>query len=107
MKITKKDLILNYLKENGSITSLESFEKFRATRLSAIIYDLVHRDGYDIETKIEHSNGTHYGRYIYHGLKKEQPKKEMVKPVIEEHIIKQRDNDEMIYNKENGTTYLW
>ena len=35
---TKK--VLEYLQVNGSITSIEAFEKFRATRLSAIIFNL-------------------------------------------------------------------
>lgn len=48
-KITKTKKVLNHLKQYGSITSLEAFNMYEATRLSAIIFRLRNR-GYDIET---------------------------------------------------------
>lgn len=39
-KYTKKEKVLMYLKEFGSITSLDAIREFDATRLAAIIYDL-------------------------------------------------------------------
>lgn len=48
-KITKTKKVLNHLKQYGSITSLEAFNMYGATRLSAIIFRLRNR-GYDIET---------------------------------------------------------
>ena len=36
-KTSKHNEVLNYLKKNGSITSMEAIEMFGATRLSAII----------------------------------------------------------------------
>lgn len=66
---TKK--VLEYLQANGNITSLEAFEKFRATRLSAIIFNL-RKYGYSIISKPEsytNANGetSHFVRYIYEG----------------------------------------
>lgn len=49
-KTNKTTEVLNYLKENGSITSMDAFYKFGATRLSAIIFTL-RRRGYDIQNK--------------------------------------------------------
>lgn len=40
MKKTQIEDVLSYLKRYGSITSLKAIEKFGATRLSSIIYDL-------------------------------------------------------------------
>ena len=69
--MTKKEKVLNHLQNNKSITSLEAFNLFNATRLSSIIYDL-RKEGYKIETlKIpftEQGSGatSYYGKYIYH-----------------------------------------
>lgn len=48
-KINKTQLVLEHLQQYGCITSLEAIEKYGATRLSAIIYNLRKR-GYDIDT---------------------------------------------------------
>lgn len=37
---TQRHRVLVYLKTHDGITSIEAFEKFRATRLSSIIFDL-------------------------------------------------------------------
>lgn len=44
---TKSSKVLEHLKKYGSITSWEAIEKYGATRLSAIIYNL-RDDGYEI-----------------------------------------------------------
>ena len=44
--------VLAHLKERGHITSLEAIKLFGATRLSAIIYRLRYRYGYDITTNM-------------------------------------------------------
>lgn len=46
--------ILEHLKSKGSITSIEAFEKFGATRLSAVVFNL-RKDGFAI--KSEKMNG--------------------------------------------------
>ena len=48
-KKSKTGDILTHLKVKGSITSLEAFELYGATRLSAIIFEL-RKKGYDIKT---------------------------------------------------------
>lgn len=40
MKITQKDRIINYIRQFGSITSWEAIQLYKATRLSAIIFNL-------------------------------------------------------------------
>lgn len=37
---TQRQRVLNYLKMHDGITTAEAFEKFNATRLSSIIFDL-------------------------------------------------------------------
>lgn len=60
-KQSKKDRILMYMKTYGSITQKDAIDLFNAYRLSAIIYDLKHKDGYDITTGLEGKAG--YARY--------------------------------------------
>lgn len=54
--------ILKFMKENGSISSKEAFEKFGATRLSGIIFALRKR-GYVIDTEIWECK-TRYGKTV-------------------------------------------
>lgn len=57
-----------HLKKHGSITSWEAIQNYKATRLSAIIFNL--RKKYDIDTiMMETSEGIKYGKYIYKGEK--------------------------------------
>lgn len=49
--MSQRSEVLNWLKKGNTITSWEAFEKFGATRLSAIIFDLrkdLRKDGYNI-----------------------------------------------------------
>lgn len=69
MQTTYESLILDHLKKHGNITSMEAIHLFGATRLSAIIYILRHKRGYDIvsrkETvKTKHGRKTPIARYI-------------------------------------------
>lgn len=66
--MNKTQAVLNHMKENGSITSLEAIELYGATRLSGIIFNLRKR-GYDIDTQDEgcidrFGSATTYGRYF-------------------------------------------
>ena len=66
---TKK--VLEHLQTNGSITTIGAFMLFKATRLSAIIYNL-RKYGYSIISKPEsytNADGetSHFVRYIYEG----------------------------------------
>ena len=63
-KINKSNEVLNHLKSYGQIDSWTAIQKFRATRLSAIIYNL-RRIGYDIESKWKGtSDGSRFVKYI-------------------------------------------
>ena len=62
--------VLNHLQTKGNITSMEAFELYGVTRLSAKIYNLRKR-GYDIETldvvgKTRYGETCTYAKYIYH-----------------------------------------
>lgn len=48
--MNKHQAVREWLKTGASISSMEAIENFGATRLSAIIWDLRHRDGWNIET---------------------------------------------------------
>ena len=66
---TKK--VLEYLQTNKSITTMDAFIKFNATRLSSIIFNL-RKYGYVIKSINETSCNTngeisHYVRYVYEG----------------------------------------
>lgn len=51
MKMTHKDRVLKYMQDNGGITTLDAIKHFGNTRLSASIWILRHKDGFDIEAK--------------------------------------------------------
>lgn len=66
---TKK--VLEYLQTNGSITSIQAYDIFKATRLSSIIFNL-RKYGYSIVSVPEsytNQDGetSHYVRYVYEG----------------------------------------
>ena len=69
MRDLKKPLVLEHLKTKGSITSLEAFRLYKATRLSGIIYRL--RDKYNISTMMMdgEDGGAPYAKYIFKGEK--------------------------------------
>lgn len=62
MALSQEKLVLKHLQEHGSITSMDAIQLYGATRLSAIIYNLRHNEGYTIVTDIETvptRHGTH------------------------------------------------
>ena len=69
MRDQKQQKVLEHLKAHGSITSLEAIQKFRATRLSSIIYRL--RDRYNITTIMMDGidGGAPYAKYVFRGEK--------------------------------------
>ncbi len=62
MALTQEKMVLDHLQKHGSITSLEAIKLFGATRLSAIIYNLRHNEGYTIVSEIE-TVSTRHGTY--------------------------------------------
>lgn len=57
---TQRAAVLNYLRDKGSITSMEAYTELGATRLSAIIYDLK-RLGFNISS-VTKTVKTRYGK---------------------------------------------
>lgn len=67
----KAQLVKDHLLEHGSITSWEAIEKYGATRLSAIIFNL-RKQGYDIRTIMReetdrYGNTCQYANYVLKG----------------------------------------
>lgn len=68
-RMNKTMAVLLHLEEYGSISSLEAFRLFNATRLSAIIYNLRHLYNLNIQSeKVEftdrYGNNASYVNYI-------------------------------------------
>lgn len=93
--MTKKDKVLNYLIENGHITSIESFELFKATRLSGIIFNLK-KEGYIIDTIDRKGNDCVYAEYVYKG-KEERPYYQNKKSKL---AIRVKELEELIEQKD-------
>lgn len=67
--MTKTKAVLEHLKEHGSITSMEAFEMYGATRLSAIVFQL-RKHGHAIVSKDERTKDRYghmvtFTRYVY------------------------------------------
>lgn len=67
-KLTQEDRVLMHLQNNKSLTSMEAFNKYGITRLSAKIFDL-RRKGYNIasvgkEVKNRYGDTCHVAEYI-------------------------------------------
>ena len=60
---SQRDVVLAYLKKHKGITSLEAFEKWHITRLSAVIFDL-RKMGHDIVT-VDIDCDTKFGHCTY------------------------------------------
>ena len=60
----KTSAIIAHLIEHGSITSWEAIKRYRATRLSAIIFNLK-KKGFVFKTVTEKNNKSWYARYHY------------------------------------------
>lgn len=70
-KMTQEKAVQQHLHTFGSITSWEAIERYGATRLSAIIYNL-RKAGLDIETtnltvKNRYGNATTVAKYVLRG----------------------------------------
>lgn len=63
---TKTGKVLSHLQREGSIDTWKAIQLYRATRLSAIIFNL-RDEGYDIESKNMSGDGSHWTEYIYKG----------------------------------------
>lgn len=66
--LSKSKMVANHLVSVGSITSWEAIQKFRATRLSSIIFNLK-KSGFIITTTNEGNGQATFARYHYKGMK--------------------------------------
>lgn len=69
--VSQKKMVLDYIREFGSITPLDAFKDLGVTRLAAVIFELK-EDGHDIHTERERSKNR-YGqptRYARHSFGK-------------------------------------
>lgn len=66
-KMTQTQAIINHLLKYGTITSMQAFELYGATRLSAIIFNLKQRGYYIITRMVDGKNrfgeDVRYGEY--------------------------------------------
>lgn len=62
--MTKTEKVRNHLIENKSITSWEAIQLYKATRLSAIIFNLRH-DGMNIRTELKQGKDDEGRSYPY------------------------------------------
>lgn len=67
--VSQKKMVLDYIREFGSITPIEAFRDMGITRLSAIVF-ILKEEGHDIKADIEigrsrFGNLTRYARYSF------------------------------------------
>ena len=63
--MTQKQKVKNHMEKYGKITSMEAFRRYNITRISAIIYNLRHDDGLDIDN-IHISKKNKDGEYVHY-----------------------------------------
>ena len=67
-RTNKTQQVLRHLQTKGTITSMEAFELYGATRLSAIIFNLRHKyliESVDMEITDRYGNTCHFAKYVY------------------------------------------
>ena len=67
-KITQADRVMKYMRDFGSISSLDAFKDLGVTRLAAVVHTLRHKNGHVINMVTETSKNRYgdpvrYGRY--------------------------------------------
>lgn len=66
-KARQKSIVLAHLESSGSISSAEAWNAYGISRLSAVIWDLRHDDGYNIKTTIVYTRNR-YGDACSHAV---------------------------------------
>lgn len=59
---TKKRKVQNHLRKYDHITQLEAWDKYRASRLAAIIFNLK-KEGWEIVTNMQNEGGVCFAQY--------------------------------------------
>ena len=67
--VSQKEMVLDYIREFGSITPIDAFRDLGITRLSAVVFNL-REEGHNIEKVIEtgrnrFGNQMRYARYSF------------------------------------------
>lgn len=60
----QKQIILEHLKRNGTLTTLEGYEKYKIMRVGSVI-NMLRKEGYNIKTVMEYNKkkDKRYARY--------------------------------------------
>lgn len=60
----QKQIILEHIKQNGNITTLEGYEKYKIMRVGSVI-NMLRKEGYNIKTVMEYNKkkDKRYARY--------------------------------------------
>lgn len=60
----QKQIILEHLKRNGTLTTLEGYEKYKIMRVGSVI-NMLRKEGYKIKTVMEYNKrrNKRYARY--------------------------------------------
>ena len=65
---SQKDIVLQYMKDHGRITTMDAFRDLRITRLSARIWELrrqgIHINTQRVDYKDENGKPKHYDLYL-------------------------------------------
>lgn len=72
MERTQKDEVLKHLQKYGSITSLEAFDRYGITRLSAVIYKLKKEHKITSEALVTRNRYGHIVQYARYKLEAEE-----------------------------------
>ena len=87
-KVTQRDRVIRFMKDNGSITSLDAIREFGCTRLASAIFDIRNSGTpiYDVfeTSKNRYGDYVTYKRYFLY-------KKELNRYLKEKNLLKDRD----------------
>ena len=63
-KVTQRARVLRHLENHGSITTWQAYSKYGITRLSAVIFDLIHKDDIKIDCSERLTVKNRYGEKV-------------------------------------------
>lgn len=63
-KVTQRTRVLRHLEDYGSITTWQAYSEYNITRLSAVIFDLIHKDNIKIDCSERLTVKNRYGEKV-------------------------------------------
>jgi hypothetical protein len=63
-KVTQRTRVLRHLEDYGSITTWQAYSEYGITRLSAVIFDLIHKDNIKIDCSERLTVKNRYGEKV-------------------------------------------